>query len=170
VAASHPLPEGKEEVPLQGPTSYFSLSNSLLSEDSKTELFPHFPLLRMGPGKGCLFSVVCFKFPSCKFRWPRNGPAFLAPPKNNILYGCETLSLTLRKEHRLRMKSILFWGVTPCSLLRCNRRFGGTYRLHLQGRRKFQQEPASKQAASRVRMFENRMLRRIFGPKEDEMV
>jgi hypothetical protein len=45
------------------------------------------------------------------------------------------------------LKSIIFWDVTPCSLLRCNRRFGGTYRLHLWGRRKFQQEPASKQVA-----------------------
>jgi hypothetical protein len=43
------------------------------------------------------------------------------------------------------MKSIILWEVTPCSLLRCNRRFGGTYRLHLRGRRKFQQEPASEQ-------------------------
>jgi hypothetical protein len=33
------------------------------------------------------------------------------------------------------MKSIIFWDVTPCSLLSCNRRFGGTYRLHLQGRK-----------------------------------
>jgi hypothetical protein len=33
------------------------------------------------------------------------------------------------------LKRIIFWDVTPCSLLRCNRRFGGTYRLHLQGRR-----------------------------------
>jgi hypothetical protein len=33
------------------------------------------------------------------------------------------------------MKSIIFWDVTPCSLLSFNRRFGGTYRLHLQGRR-----------------------------------
>jgi hypothetical protein len=48
------------------------------------------------------------------------------------------------------MKSIIFWVVTPCSLLRCNRRSGGTYRLHLQGRRKFQQVPASKQVASLV--------------------
>jgi hypothetical protein len=37
----------------------------------------------------------------------------------------------------------------PCSLLRCNRRFGGTYSLHLQGRRQnFQQEPASKQVVA----------------------
>jgi hypothetical protein len=33
------------------------------------------------------------------------------------------------------MKIIIFWDMTPCSLLRFNRRFGGTYRLHLQGRR-----------------------------------
>jgi hypothetical protein len=33
------------------------------------------------------------------------------------------------------MKSIIFWDMTPCSLLSCNRRFEGTYRLHLQGRR-----------------------------------
>jgi hypothetical protein len=33
------------------------------------------------------------------------------------------------------MKSIIFWDVTPCRLLSCNRRFGGTYRLNLQGRR-----------------------------------
>jgi hypothetical protein len=50
-----------------------------------------------------------------------------------VLYGCETWSLTWREEHRLRAKSIIFWDVTPCSLLSCNRRFGGTYRLHLQG-------------------------------------
>jgi hypothetical protein len=30
------------------------------------------------------------------------------------------------------MKSIIFWDMTPLS---CIRRFGGTYRLHLQGRR-----------------------------------
>jgi hypothetical protein len=32
------------------------------------------------------------------------------------------------------MKSIIFWDVTPCSPLSFNRRFGGTYRLHLQGK------------------------------------
>jgi hypothetical protein len=41
------------------------------------------------------------------------------------------------------MKSIIFWDVTPCSLLSCNRRFGGIYRLHLQGRiNKFSLPPA----------------------------
>jgi hypothetical protein len=34
----------------------------------------------------------------------------------------------------LNMKKDVFWGVAPCR--NCvNRRFGGTYRLHLQGRR-----------------------------------
>jgi hypothetical protein len=35
------------------------------------------------------------------------------------------------------MKSIIFWDIATCSLLKVNRRFGGTYPLHLQGRRKF---------------------------------
>jgi hypothetical protein len=33
------------------------------------------------------------------------------------------------------MKSIIFWDITPCSPLKINRRFGGIYRLNLQGRR-----------------------------------
>jgi hypothetical protein len=31
------------------------------------------------------------------------------------------------------MKSIILWDMRPCSPLSSNRRFGGTYRLHLQG-------------------------------------
>jgi hypothetical protein len=33
------------------------------------------------------------------------------------------------------MKSTIFWDITPCSPLRVDLRFGGTYRLDLQGRR-----------------------------------
>jgi hypothetical protein len=33
------------------------------------------------------------------------------------------------------LKRSVFWNITPCSLLKVNRRFGGTCRLHLQGRR-----------------------------------
>jgi hypothetical protein len=33
------------------------------------------------------------------------------------------------------MKSTIIWDITPCSPLRVNRRLGGAYRLHLQGRR-----------------------------------
>jgi hypothetical protein len=35
----------------------------------------------------------------------------------------------------IKLKSTIFWDITPCSLLKVNRRFGGTYRLHLQGRK-----------------------------------
>jgi hypothetical protein len=33
------------------------------------------------------------------------------------------------------MKSTVFWYITPCSPLKVNRNFGGTYHHHLQGRR-----------------------------------
>jgi hypothetical protein len=42
------------------------------------------------------------------------------------------------------MKSIIFWDMTPCSPLGFDGRFGGTYRLHLQGRRNRFSKPASK--------------------------
>jgi hypothetical protein len=31
------------------------------------------------------------------------------------------------------MDSAIFWDTTPCNLLKANRCFGGTFRLHLQG-------------------------------------
>jgi hypothetical protein len=31
------------------------------------------------------------------------------------------------------MKNAVFWGVAPCRCGRLNRRFGGSYRLHLHG-------------------------------------
>jgi hypothetical protein len=31
------------------------------------------------------------------------------------------------------MKSFIVWDITPCSPLKVHKRFGGTYRLHLQG-------------------------------------
>jgi hypothetical protein len=48
----------------------------------------------------------------------------------NIYYfiGFEVLTAVI-------MKSTIFWDITPCSPLKVNRRFGGTYRLHLQGRK-----------------------------------
>jgi hypothetical protein len=30
------------------------------------------------------------------------------------MYECETLSLTVREEHKLRVKNGVFWVVTPC--------------------------------------------------------
>jgi hypothetical protein len=41
----------------------------------------------------------------------------------------------LSSEHWDDKKSTVFWDMTPCSPLKVNRRFGGTYRLHFQGRR-----------------------------------
>jgi hypothetical protein len=46
-------------------------------------------------------------------------------------------------EGRVRGRVINFWDISPCSPLSVNRRFGGTYRLHLQSRR----NNFSKQAA-----------------------
>jgi hypothetical protein len=35
-----------------------------------------------------------------------------------VLYGCESWSLTLREEHRLRVKNVVFSDVSPCSSCR----------------------------------------------------
>jgi hypothetical protein len=47
------------------------------------------------------------------------------------------------------VKNYIFWNITLCSPVRINRRFGGTYRLHLQSRRinqtGFQHEAGRKQ-------------------------
>jgi hypothetical protein len=45
------------------------------------------------------------------------------------------------------LKSIILWDMTPYSPLSFNRRIGGTYRLHRQGRRNRLSKPASKQVA-----------------------
>jgi hypothetical protein len=44
------------------------------------------------------------------------------------LVGSEVLTAVI-------MKRTIFWDITPCSPLSVHRRFGGTCRLHLQGRR-----------------------------------
>jgi hypothetical protein len=48
------------------------------------------------------------------------------------------------------MKSSVFWDITPCSPLKVNRRFGGTYGLHIQGPKlsqaRNQREAGSKQS------------------------
>jgi hypothetical protein len=45
----------------------------------------------------------------------------------NMTVGSEVLTAVV-------MKTSVFWDITPCSPLKVNGRFGGTYRLHLQGR------------------------------------
>jgi hypothetical protein len=48
--------------------------------------------------------------------------------KNRNVLGCKVLTAVV-------MKSSVFWDITPFSPLKVNRRFGGTRRLHVQGRR-----------------------------------
>jgi hypothetical protein len=60
--------------------------------------------------------------------------------KSNIRsYSCSSTNLKFNI-----IKSIIPWDMTLCSLLSVNRRFGGTYRLHLQGRKNRFSKPASK--------------------------
>jgi hypothetical protein len=64
-----------------------------------------------------------------------HAPASLSPVLIRYkigLRGIYTFKL-IKTDHS--KKSIIFWDMTPCSPLSVNRRFGGTYRLHLQGRR-----------------------------------
>jgi hypothetical protein len=61
------------------------------------------------------------------------------------------------------MKSTLFWDITPCSPVHVNRRFGETYRLHIQGRRISR---ARNQRKSR-RFFHAGILLRLFFDPED---
>jgi hypothetical protein len=46
----------------------------------------------------------------------------------NVLHRFEVLTAVV-------MKSTVLWDIRPCSPLKVNQRFGGTYRLHIQGRR-----------------------------------
>jgi hypothetical protein len=60
------------------------------------------------------------------------------------------LPRTFSLRHQLRSltisKNINFWDITPYNPLSVNRRFGGTYRLHRQGRRNnFSKKPAIKE-------------------------
>jgi hypothetical protein len=68
----------------------------------------------------------------------RNGP----PKKTTVpsivallSNGCKQAFPLLTVDLQRARHSIIFWDMTPCSLLSCNRHFGGTCRLHLQGRR-----------------------------------
>jgi hypothetical protein len=54
----------------------------------------------------------------------------------NIPYINKFLQFLQQSFHYMfNINSTIFWDITPYSPLRVNRRFGGTYRLHLQGRR-----------------------------------
>jgi hypothetical protein len=63
------------------------------------------------------------------------------------------------------MKSIIFWDMTPCSPLSFNLRFGGTYRLYLQGRRNRFSKPASKEDRLSI-LLATRLLAGFFDPED----
>jgi hypothetical protein len=52
------------------------------------------------------------------------------------------------------MKSIIFWDITRCSPLEVSRRFGGTCRLHLQGRRISQARNQREAGGKQIKMVE----------------
>jgi hypothetical protein len=49
------------------------------------------------------------------------------------------------------MKNSIFWDAMPCIALKNDRRFGGTYHLHLKGR---EPETSSKQAARKTSVLD----------------
>jgi hypothetical protein len=62
------------------------------------------------------------------------------------------------------VKSIIFWDMTACSSLSSNRRFGGIYRFHLQGRRnKF----SKNQQASRWQLLQRTTRRHPFTSSQE---
>jgi hypothetical protein len=65
---------------------------------------------------------------------------YLGARTNSTQVGFEVFTVVV-------LKSIFFWDMTPCSALSGTPRFGGTYRLHLQGCRIVQQ--SSEQASGK---------------------
>jgi hypothetical protein len=66
------------------------------------------------------------------------------------------------------MKSTILWDIKPCSLLKVNRRFGGTYRLLLHGRRISKagnQRESRSQASLAWLIFRSWRWKRYFPPK-----
>jgi hypothetical protein len=59
--------------------------------------------------------------------------------RHNFRFQIQPMSLTLNISlitlHMFCLKISIFWDITPCSPLKVNRRFGGTCRPHLHGRR-----------------------------------
>jgi hypothetical protein len=50
------------------------------------------------------------------------------------------------------MNVAIFWAIAPCSAY-VNKRFGGTYHLHLQGRKSAEQETSLQQLAGLVNLI-----------------
>jgi hypothetical protein len=81
----------------------------------------------------------------CTFRRPNSFVSVSFPTYHDILFILSSKYL-VREKHKLHcmgfevltavvMRSYIFWHITSCSPLKVKRRFAGTCRLHLQGRR-----------------------------------
>jgi hypothetical protein len=83
------------------------------------------------------FRVTFFRITSLKIHSS-------ADPRNTICYAYKCFSSFQFRIHisdlnmKKAVKNAVFWVVAPCRCSELNRRFGGTYRLHLQGRKNHQ--------------------------------
>jgi hypothetical protein len=59
---------------------------------------------------------------------------FLSSHQTDYITHIVFLSSLIILAKEIYMKSTIFWDITPCSSLKVNRLFGGTYRIHLQAR------------------------------------
>jgi hypothetical protein len=97
-----------------------------------------------------LFSCSCSitSMGNCLFvkALPSNGRVYLLiknllPSSDCCVFVCFEVATQQRLytlQYKLNfylMKSFIFWDITPCSQLKVNRRFGGIFCLHIQGRR-----------------------------------
>jgi hypothetical protein len=70
-----------------------------------------------------------------------------------------------------QLKSTIYWDMTPCSPLNVNRRFGATYRLHLQGRRisRARNQRESRSQVDGSDMFEFQQTRQRYIPEDSTL-
>jgi hypothetical protein len=95
--------------------------------------------IRFGAGNWVWEFLERVKYSEAEFSGQVNLEEFYLPRHNAVYVGFDIFT-------DLVMKRTIFWDVTPCSPLSVNRRFGGTYRFHLQGRKnKFGKKPACTQ-------------------------
>jgi hypothetical protein len=98
------------------------------------------------------------------FLWARNMQDWHRPT---------VLLISYRSKVKTRLttilKSSIFWDIMPCSPLKVNRSFGGTWRLHLRGRiinqARNQRKTGSKQTFLAWLIFRPRRWRRHFPPE-----
>jgi hypothetical protein len=90
-------------------------------------------------------------------------PSYSRKPQHEMSYvGFEVFTAVV-------MKSIIFWDMTPCNPLSFNRRFGRTYRLHLQGQRN-RFSKTSKQAGATCLLAGLLQLNGLYGVLSQKMI